>query len=139
MGPPLRAQHTVPNAKKKKIFYNTFDSTPAAIEPFGKGVRIEENGERFFLPAGAPARCLKHENRAHSLMVPLPHLNENHFRSISGGPFGKGALQVGTRVPDFCFLGSGGNSQNLRLPNFRTFLQPKSLIGSQLGGALKDF
>jgi hypothetical protein len=98
--------------------------------PFGKGVRIEENVERFFLPAGAPARCLKHENRVNSLMVPLPHLNENHFRSISGGPFAKGAPQVGARVPDFCFLGSGGNSQFLRLPKVQTFRQPKSLIGS---------
>jgi hypothetical protein len=35
-------------------------------------------------------------------MAPLPHLNENHFRSISGGSFGKGAIQVGARVPDFC-------------------------------------
>jgi hypothetical protein len=79
------------------------------------------------------------ENHFNSLMVPLTHLNPNHFRSISRGPFGKGAIQVGAHVPDFCALGSRGNSHILRLPKFKTFGSQNPSWESELGGALKDF
>jgi len=36
----------------------------------------------------------------------LPHLNENHFGSVSRRPSAKGAIQDRAPVPNFCALGA---------------------------------
>ena len=61
-------------------------------------------------------------------MASLPHLNENHFGPFFGRHLGKGAIQVGARVPDLCAVGSGGRAKKIDCLISTTFGGRISLI-----------